>query len=181
MSKWILVLVAVLTCLVLVGTVSAEVKQGDKEVTFSGAWADLAGEDGHTKLTWLSGSLGYFVTDAVEVSGKALGAWIDVMGTKLDAYGLGADVKYHWNTTGMTVPYVGAQVNYLHGKTDDSSISGLSGSADGMLWGPMLGAKFFLNDTTILFVEYQYDLFTGDIKDVLNHANVISSGLTFKF
>jgi hypothetical protein len=181
MNKRILVLVVVLALVVLAGIASAEVKQGDREISFSGAWADLSGDDGHIKTTLLTGSVGYFVSDPVELSIKGTGAWIDVMGTKLDAYGIGGDVKYHWNTTGVTVPYIGAQWNYLLGKSSDSSLVDLDGSADGSYYGPLLGVKFFLNDTTILFVEYQYDLFTGDIRDVLNHANIICSGLSFKF
>ncbi len=180
MKKWILVLVVVLTFMALVGTTSAEVKQGDKEITFSGAYAHLSGSEGlgHMDATILTGSFGYFISDAVEISGKGMGAWIKAGDIELKAFGIGADVKYHWNTTGVTVPYIGAQLNYLHGNIEDDEDDE---SADGTMYGPMLGVKFFLNDTTILFLEYQYDLFTGDAKDAVNHANMISSGLSFKF
>ena len=78
MKKSILALVVVLAFVVLAGTVSAAVKEGDKEITFSGAYADLAAgsgsdlDSGHVKATILSGSFGYFVSDAIELSAKGM-------------------------------------------------------------------------------------------------------------
>jgi hypothetical protein len=185
MRKRIVAFVFVLALVfVLAGTASAAVKQGDKELAFSGAYADLApGPDsdyGSVKAALLSGSLGYFVSDEVELSAKGTGAWLKANDDKLNLYGIGGDIKYHFQPSGMTVPYIGAQWNYLHGKASGDTLS-IGGTANGTMYGPLAGVKFFMSESTILFVEYQYDIFTRDAKDYINHANIVCAGISFKF
>jgi opacity protein-like surface antigen len=187
MNKKIVAIVFVLALVfVLAGTASAAVKQGDKELSFSGAYADIATKSGSdfdlgcVKATLLSGALGYFVSDEVEFSAKSTWAWLKASGEKLNLYGIGFDAKYHFQPSNSTVPYVGAQWVYLNGKVSGDTLS-VSGKASGQMWGPLAGIKFFVTDSTILFVEYQYDLFTGGAKDAINHANLVSAGISFKF
>jgi opacity protein-like surface antigen len=184
MRKRIVAFVFVLALvLVLAGTASAAVKQGDKELSFSGAYADLAASSdsglGSVKVNLLSGSLGYFVSDEVELSAKGTGAWLKVSDEKLNLYGVGGDIKYHFQPSNSTVPYVGAQWNYLHGTASFTEV--LDTKANGAMYGPLAGVKFFVTDSTILFVEYQYDIFTRDVKDAINHANIVCAGISFKF
>ena len=188
MRKRIVAFVFVLALVfVLAGTASAAVKQGDKEISFSGAYADLTpssdSDYGSVKATLLSGSLGYFVSDEAEFSAKGTWAWLKASGEKLNLYGIGFDAKYHFQPSNSTVPYVGAQWNYLNGKVSgDGSVIDVSDTkASGQMWGPLAGIKFFVTDSTILFVEYQYDLFTGGAKDTIKNANIVCAGISFKF
>jgi hypothetical protein len=186
MNKKIVALVAVIALvLVVAGTAGAAVKQGDKEVTFSGAYATLQTNSDNTDIgnltaTMLQGSFGYFVSDEIELSAKGTGAWLKIGDADTNLYGIGADVKYHFQPGSSTVPYVGGQWVYLHGKVSGDIID-ISDSVSGSMYGPIAGVKFFVTDSTILFVEYQYDLFTGDVKDGIKNANVVYAGLAFKF
>lgn len=190
MNKKIVAIVFVLALVfVLAGTASAAVKQGDKELSFSGAYADIATKSdsdfdlGCVKATLLSGALGYFVSDEVEFSAKSTWAWLKASGEKLDLYGIGFDAKYHFQPSSSTVPYIGAQWVYLNGRVSgDGSVIDVSDTkASGQMYGPLAGIKFFVTNSTILFVEYQHDLFTGGAKDAINHADLVSAGISFKF
>ena len=73
----------------------------------------------------------------------------------------------------QTVPYVGGQINYVSVDNSDRE--------DGVMWGPVLGIKFGVNEKTSFFIEYQYQLYDGGVGDSADHANAVVAGFSFKF
>jgi opacity protein-like surface antigen len=202
MKSWLVL--STVACLALAGTAFAEVRMGDSEVTFSGSFFNQnAGT--HSGLDWTSwmvtGSLGYFLTDNIEVAGVGLfqdakEKWNDGETRMLDRtshlYAGGAQVKYHFTPENMLVPYIGAQIQWadLKVKEDwkDSATPGEAGQPgswerdkQGILWGPLAGLRYTLNEKNEVFVEYQYHIYTESIGDYLDDGNVILVGLAHKF
>ncbi len=50
-----------------------------------------------------------------------------------------------------------------------------------MLWGPRAGLLYTLNRANNLFAEYQYQLWGGDIGDVLDSGHMVLLGIEHKF
>ena len=150
-----ILMLTVVVALVLIGTTNAAVKEGDTEVALYGNWQKLNAEGGGSlDITTIAGSLGYFVTDELELS--LVGNWWELSadGDDVTMWGIGGNAKYHFMTDSTTVPYVGGQFLY-----EDVDLFG--GSADGYLYGPLAGVKFFMNDSTNLFVEYSIRFLEG--------------------
>ena len=177
-----MLMLTVVVALILIGTTNAAVEKGDTEVSIYGSWQKLNDEGGDSlDITTIAGGLGYFVTDELQLS--LVGNWseMSVDGLDLTLWGLGGNAKYHFMTDSTTVPYVGGQ--FLYEKLEASTSGGWSGggSVDGYLYGPLLGAKFFMNDSTSLFVEYQYQMYGGDLDDGLDDGHAVMFGIAYLF
>ena len=174
--------------LMCTGVATAAVQQGDTEIEFLGGWlsenADAGGAD--LDALFLSGALGYFFTDNLQVSGMALGAWTELMDTDYDIYGLGVRAKYHFMPTNQWVPYVGGQIAWANIEID-SPLDAEDSDTDAFLWGPVAGVRFELNAYNDFFVEYQYHLWEDDISDSppdgpgLDDGHVLFVGLVHQF
>jgi hypothetical protein len=169
-----LILLSVAT-LMFGGVATAAVQQGDTELDLLGAWFEQRGKGDtpNTRVFFLSGGIGYFITDNVQISGAAFGAWTKVLGDDLDIYGVGGRAKYHFMPTNQWVPYVGAQIFWAKGDNDED--------ASGTLWGPMVGLRYELNAYNDFFVEYQYHRWTGDFKDAFRDGHGIFAGIIHQF
>jgi len=169
---------------------NAAVQKGDTEVELLGGWANINADAGaDVDIYGLMSSIGYFVTDAIQVSGTAMGMWIDAPGAAfdMDIYGLGVKGKYHFMTDQKAVPYVGGQLLWTRIEP------GVGNSADGLVWGPVAGLRFELNETNDLFVEYQYLMFEDDFDSTgiplgnlanlggLDDSNLILFGIVHQF
>jgi hypothetical protein len=159
--KRIVVLIS-LAALLLAGTASAAVKKGDLDVEAAGSWAQLKNDEGggSTDILMATGSVGYFVTDAIQVGVAGLGAWIKPSGSDndIDIYAIGVNGKYHFMTDKQWVPYVGAQIMTGSVKFGDTT-------NNGMIYGANGGVRCELTPVTDLFIEAQYNLTSGDLKD----------------
>jgi opacity protein-like surface antigen len=106
-------------------------------------------------------TLGYgvFTRDAVEVGGlvsylsyeDAGGAGVDLKGWELGGF-----AEYHFDMATMTVPYIGARVEYVKaelGSWDESAF----------VYGPRAGIKHFITDNVAVDVALMYMLATEDI------------------
>ena len=125
---------------------------------------------------FLSGGVGYFVTDNIQVSGAAMWASFEMgTATDVDVWGLGGRAKYHFMPTNQWVPYVGGQVLWA------SADMGAGADVDGVLWGPVVGARYELNAMNDFFVEYQYHLWSGDIGDALDDGHGLFLGIIHQF
>jgi len=206
MKRWLILFMV--GCLALAGTASAAVQQGDTEIDFQGGWisqnsagrpagnTDLAGIDFDS--VFVSGELGYFLTDNLQVGVVAMGSWssteieqatgpsndIDV-----DVYGVGGKAKYHFMPTNQLVPYIGGQILWTSADVDTSTsfravnrdASRFDGTTDGLLWGPVAGIRYELNAYNDFFVEYQYHIWTSDMDDVFDDGHGIFLGLIHQF
>ena len=157
-----LILVSVVS-LIVAGTASASVQKGDTELNFLAGYVQVNSQNANSDVDafWLAGGVGYFVTDQIQVGGAAMGAWIDPDGpAKLKVYGLGGRAAYHFMTDNTWVPYVGGQVLW-------TTIDPGAGAADidGLLWGPVVGLRYELNEMNDFFIELQYIMFEEDFGD----------------
>ena len=50
-----------------------------------------------------------------------------------------------------------------------------------MMWGPLAGLRFSIADTTSLFVEYQWQLYSGEAKSFIEESSSILVGLAWGF
>ncbi len=180
---------SLLTILFIISTVAvssqAAVQEGENEFNFAFAWMNADFEDDFydgdsADLFTLSGSIGHFFTDNIQVGVSGSGLWASLEDTDLSGYGFGLNAKYHFTPTEKYVPYVGVQGNFLTAKIDYDDDEE---DADGTMWGPLLGLKMFLTGSENVFVyaEYQYQIYGGDLGDAINTVNMIYAGLGFKF
>lgn len=130
-------LAASIFCLVFPAATFAQgFGQGDKDLLLSGF--GVSSDDWDSTTLSASASLGYFFTDRLEGSIRQ-----DLSFADLDAGGsswaattrVAAD--YYFDM-GRFWPYIGASLGYLYG--DDV--------ADSWVFGPEVGLKYFVNDTT---------------------------------
>lgn len=124
------------------------VQKGLKEVGIEGAFTYSDYNGGHSTDTYVAGTLGYFVTDAIEViGGISLNYFDDEFGSGHSIM-LGAGVDYHFNTQSNFVPYVGASIfwgEYDYGTTFDDFAGEVRG-----------GIKQFLTDNVALKYQVFY-------------------------
>jgi hypothetical protein len=154
-----------MVALLLAGTVSASIKKGDQELDALGGWTRISnGAD--TDALFLVGRYGYSITDMIQVG--AVGAWasIDMGAGDIDIYGIGASVKFFFMTDKQWVPYAGVQG--LWGSADFGG-----GSNDGFIYGALGGVRWEMTPTTDLFIEGEYNLTSGDLKDVVGLDSII--------
>jgi hypothetical protein len=175
MKRWLIPFMV--GCVAFAGAANAAVQQGDTELDFLGGWMTQNGEGdmGDIDALFLTGAIGYFVTDNIQVGAVAMGAWVEVEDQDVDVYGIGVRGKYHFMPTNQWVPYIGAQAMWADVDADDE------GDADGTLWGPIAGLRYELNAYNDFFVEYQYHLWDGDISDVLDDGHGLFVGLIHQF
>jgi hypothetical protein len=169
MKRGLILLSAI--CLALAGATSASVQQGDTELEFLAGAMSQNGDGGGVDFEayFATGSLGYFVTDNIQISGAALLAFSETsfgggFDVDIDIYGIGARGKYHFMPTNVVVPYIGGQAFWAN---VDIDVSGPFGDTktDAILWGPLAGVRVELNAYNDLFVEYQYHMWCGDVRD----------------
>ena len=165
-----------MAALLLAGTVSAAVKQGDMEVDALAGYTTVSAEGGGSvDALFLTGRVGYFVTNNIQVAGVGMGAWIDAGGTDVSLYAIGASGKFCFMPEKQWVPYVGAQI--LWGTAD----IGADDSPDGMIYGALGGVRFEVTPTTDLFIEGQYNLFGGDLGDGLDNMILVMVGFVHQW
>ncbi len=174
MKRWLIL--SLVGCLAFATVANAAVQKGDTELDALGSWMMLNGEGDNDDIDvfQLSAGIGYFVTDNIQIQGAAMGAWIEVEGTDVDIWSIGARGKYHFMPTNQWVPYIGGQVMWANFDADDED-------GDGVLWGPLLGMRYELNAYNDFFVEYQYHMWTGDIGDVVDDGHGLFVGLIHQF
>jgi len=178
------------------GAASAAVQQGDTELDFLGGWLSENGASrGADFDAWfLTGGIGYFLNDNLQVQGVAMLAQTETdissslvssgLDVDVDIYGFGGKAKWHFMPTNQWVPYVGAQLLWVDVDIDADQPGGvLDGSedVDGTMWGPVLGLRYELNANNDFFVEYQYHVWEGDVGDVLDDGNGLFLGLIHQF
>lgn len=160
--------------LFFVPTGMAATNQGDAYWTFSGMWQQVKEAEGGDSVNIALANLGveYFLSKAFSMSLEGTGAWTDF--ADLDLYTVGTRARYHFNTDSDMVPYFGGHASYGYGDSD-------FGDVYGFVYGPLVGIKFFLNERTNLFVEYQYRIYAGDFDDFLDDSSAVMFGLSFKW
>jgi hypothetical protein len=151
----------------------AQAEKGDKEVLLNGDVTTAFGGDATTSTTTgnVSGGLGYYFTQAVELFGALnVGFARDaIAGTDVDA-GVGLAFRYNFPRPGrQTVPYLGVEY----------SLNSVKNAKDSSYIQPNGGFKYYLqrNMAFDVNVSYGHALFTSASGNVISE----SFGLVFGF
>jgi hypothetical protein len=135
-------LIPALALFLLPAIARAQFEQGNWELTLAGRGAN--DQDFRTADISVQGSLGYFLTKELEVSGRQGLVWADG-GSAWDGESRAA-IDYHFDLDRLW-PFVGASIGYAYGdNVNDHWIAGLEA-----------GVKYFLNSTTFVEAVAGYD------------------------
>ncbi len=128
-------------------------EEGDKEVTLAGQAANNSDFDAF--VAGASGSIGYFMTDNLELSIRQSITYSDVGETTLNGSTRVA-LDFHFDLE-QVQPFVGGNFGYVYG----------DGVNDTFEAAPELGVKYFVNSTTFIFLMAEYQIFfdSGDAAD----------------
>ena len=152
----------------------ANFHQGDKEFTLSGS----GGNDKEFRAgsVNVNASLGYFVTDGFELSIRQSLSYSDA-GQHQDSILNGSTrgaADYNFDL-GRWRPFLGVNLGYVYGE----------GVSDTWEAAPEAGLKFFVNDTTFLYGQVEYQFFfrdAGGADDAFDDGQfVYSLGIGFRF
>jgi hypothetical protein len=126
-------------------------EEGDKEITLAGQAAHSADFDG--VIIGANGSLGYFITDNLELGVRQSLTYTDLgVGSSLNgSTRVAAD--FHFDLEAWQ-PFVGGNFGYVYGDAVSDTFEAA----------PEAGVKWFVNSTTFVFVmaEYQFFFDSGD-------------------
>jgi hypothetical protein len=142
-----LCVVCVLALLLAPAISQAQFKQGDWELTLSGQGSN--GPDFNGFSAAAAGNLGYFLTDALELGVRQTISYTDI-GIPGSALNGSTAVAADWNfDIGRFVPYIGGSIGFVYGDA----------VSDSWFAGPEGGLKYFVNNTTFIFLSVQYQFF----------------------
>jgi hypothetical protein len=165
-------LVPALVALLIPALAQAQFRQGDWEVTLQGQGAN--GPDFDGVQFSVGGSLGYFFADQFEVALRQTIGYSDIAGGGSDLNGsTRVAVDYHFDM-GKWQPFIGANIGYAYGDVVN----------DTFFAAPEGGVKYFVNDTTFIFLMAEYQFFfddAGDVDDTFSDGQFLYTlGLGFK-
>ena len=149
-------------------------KAGDNEITLSGTGS--SNNDFDSGGFGVSGSYGYYFTNAFELGGRQSFTWSGANNSD-DSWSGSTRVfaDYHFLTDQRFRPFIGVSLGYIYG--DDVNNTGTIG--------PEAGIKYYVNDTTFVIGMAEYQWFFDDSDDVSdnfdNGAFQYTVGLGFVF
>jgi hypothetical protein len=163
----------VLAALLVLPTIAqAQFEQGDKELTLGANAANGNDFDGFTGGG--NASLGYFVTDNLELSVRQSLSYTDI-GVDASLNGstrVAAD--FHFDLGGFQ-PFIGANFGYVYGDAVSDTFEAA----------PEAGVKVFLSSTTFIYAIAEYQFFFDDADgadDAFEDGQfVYSLGIGFRF
>lgn len=125
---------------------NAQAAHGPFELTLGGSAANGPNFNGFTAAA--DASIGYFISDMVELSLRQDVAYSDLAVTGWDASTRGA-VDLHVPITDQLVPYVGVNIGYAYGNAIRNTWEAA----------PEAGIKCFVNGTTFIYASVEYQFF----------------------
>lgn len=147
-------------------------EEGDKEITLSGSASNGSDFDG--VFIGANGSLGYFITDNLEIGIRQSVSYTDV---GVDA-SLNGSTRvagdFHFDLEAWQ-PFVGANFGYVYGDAVSDTFEAA----------PEAGIKFFVNSTTFIFAMVEYQFFFDEADEADNAFEdgqfLWSLGVGFRF
>jgi hypothetical protein len=147
-------------------------EKGDREFILSGSGSSDESFDNTSFGSTFS--LGYFYTENLEASIRQDVSFIDLPGDNSWNGSTRLVGDYHFNF-GPLVPLVGISLGYIYGDNVN----------DQFITGPEVGLKYFLNQTTFLYGQVEYQILfdnADEVDDVYDDGRFvygIGLGLTF--
>ena len=121
-------------------------EEGDKEITISGTAAN--GPDFDGVVIGANGSIGYFMTDNLELSLRQTLTYTDIgVDSSLNGSTRIA-LDFHFDLEAFQ-PFVGGNFGYVYGDAVNDTFEAA----------PEAGAKWFVNSTTFIFAMAEYQFF----------------------
>ena len=146
-------------------------EEGDKEITLSGQAAN--GTDWDGVVIGANGSIGYFITDNLEIALRQSLTYSDLFGSELSGSTRVA-LDFHFDMEALQ-PFVGANFGYVYGDAVSDTFEAA----------PEGGVKWFVNSTTFLFAMAEYQFFFDEADDADSSFSdgqfVYSLGIGFRF
>ncbi|MBN1844317.1 MAG: outer membrane beta-barrel protein [Sedimentisphaerales bacterium] len=183
MSRTVLALMA-FGALLATANLRADVEKGDQEqdvlLGFGCTAYDEFRREGSSNDYLVQYGRGYFFTDNLSAGLRIGGQWIDDGFYPEWALNGGPYVKWNFFTHGDWVPYVGLQLHYWLQKSNYFRPFSTD-TNQGIMYGPMLGIRYYLNEGTFLMAEYQYRWFCCDAGQIAegSNAGLIGFGFTY--
>ena len=147
-------------------------EQGDKEVTLAGTAFSSGDFDGVTIA--VNGSLGYFITDNLELSIRQSLGYTDI---NVDAGTNGSTriaLDFHFDLEAWQ-PFVGGNFGYVYGDFVSDTFEAA----------PEIGVKWFVNSTTFILAMVEYQFFfdaADDAGDAFDDGQFVwTLGVGFRF
>ena len=172
-------IVAALAALFSLPTVTKAEVENPWELTLGGGATngnDFDGLSGDVR-----GSIGYFFTENLELSVRQSVQYNDIGTAAGDGSAWNAstrvafDIHFPLGDRGHIVPFIGANIGYVYGESVKDTFAAA----------PEAGVKIFLNSTTFVFVQGEYQFFFEDsdnADDAFDEgAFVYSLGIGFRF
>ena len=172
-------MVLMIVSLMLAGVASAEVKKGDVMLDFLAGWTQQnANVPGVGNVTVWFGALrpGIALTDNIRVAGLGAVVHTTFPGGHATVWALGGSGEYVFMPANTLNPFVGAQVAYA-----SVSTGATLPTTNGWMWGPRVGALYTLNRTNNLFGEFDWMLYEGGVRKVLDQGFMVIFGIEHKF
>ena len=155
--------------MLLAATAGADTTPYKMEFSFFGGYLAASVEnDGGSDTGGIGAGISNFINNDVSVGLQTFYG----SGNDVDIYTLGVNGKYHFPPMNESKLYVGGQLNYAYARDP---------SRDGTMWGPLVGLKGHVTGETSIFIEYQYQIYTGKVKDTVEKANAVFAGLIWGF
>lgn len=174
-----LVLAALATLLAVPAVTHAAPPDRPFELTIGAGASNSNDFDGFTGN--LNGSIGYYFTDKLELSLRQSVQYTDVGAGSANGSAwngssrLALDLHFPLGDKGQIQPFVGANIGYVYGESVKDTWEAA----------PEAGVKVYLNNTTFVFVQAEYQFFFedgGDADDAFDDGSfVYSLGLGFRF
>ena len=143
-------------------------QKGTREVTLNGSGASGSGLTNNS--FGITGSYGWYQSKALMFSVRQSINWADSDEASSTTNGsTRVAVDYHFNTNGRLRPFIGANTGYIYG----------DGVKDSWEVGPEVGIKYYVNNTTFLLAQTEYQFQSRD--DFSRGSWVHTVGLGFNF
>ena len=149
-------------------------REGSQEITLSGTGSN--NNDFDAGIFGISGSYGYFFTPAFEGGVRQIVNWSGAE-NRDDSFNGSTRffADYHFNPTGKFKPFVGLSLGVTYG----------DGVSDTGFGGPELSFKYYVNSTTFVLVQTEYQFYFDDGDSAANNfddgafAHTIGLGFIF--
>jgi len=172
------VIVGVLSAALVLGASSAfaGTKAGDKEVglnaSLSTTSTDTNGSSSDSTSLNIMGTMGYFMSDALEVSVGSMGIVTASDGSDSKNLALFVEPNYHFNTSTAMVPYAGVHGGMFLSQSGETSNSVFE-------YGAQAGIKSFLSENVAFNTQLRYDRYS--VEDSTTSQLALNVGLVFNF
>jgi len=183
MKRWLMVTLAAISGW---GTTAwAGTEKGDEEhdLLFGVGCTRVDEElrEGHTTDYLMYYGYGRFLEDWLSVGLRIGGGYIDDGNTSTEgAFSVGPYVKVSFFASGDLVPYLAGQVAYWYQRTNYPRPRGRHEN-QGMMYGPLVGLKYYLDEGTYLTAEYQWRWYGCDIGKIADYSSMGLIGFGFTF